>query len=398
MLLVAAPFSFKSTLNILFVTSNYPSQAQPYRGTFVREFVWAMARQGHQCDLVAPTSIFSIRYGAYPGRLDVEQAGHASSVCVHRPLYVSYSSRDLGVVHTGAMTNLSFQRTAIRAARFVQDGPSLVYGHFLYPSGRTAVKLGERLRIPCVLGVGEGTFWTVEPVGFDRAKRDFRKVTGVLAVSSLIKRRLIDELDIPPDKIRVFPNGVDLGRFRQAPRHQVRERYGVRNNTIAVAYVGGFKSEKGVSVLDDAVRGLDGIAALFVGSGSCVPTSPNIVFRQALPHADIPGVLSAADVFVMPSLAEGSCNAVIEAMACGLPIVTSNGRYMDDIVDDEVAIRVDPTDVRAIREAILLLKNDPVLRRRMSEACLKKARQFDINDRARRVTAWMEELVQRYHS
>jgi glycosyltransferase involved in cell wall biosynthesis len=100
----------------------------------------------------------------------------------------------------------------------------------------------------------------------------------------------------------------------------------------------------------------------------------------------------------MPSLAEGSCNAVIEAMACGLPIVTSNGRYMDDIVDDEVAIRVDPTDVRAIREAILLLKNDPERRTRMSKACLKKARHFDINDRARRVTTWMEELVRRHRS
>ncbi len=80
-------------------------------------------------------------------------------------------------------------------------------------------------------------------------------------------------------------------------------------------------------------------------------------------------------------------------MACGLPIVTSAGRYMDDIVDSGVALRVDPRDVHAIREAIVELMNDPVRRRGMSLACLEKSKQFDINLRARKVTTWLEELA-----
>jgi glycosyltransferase involved in cell wall biosynthesis len=85
-------------------------------------------------------------------------------------------------------------------------------------------------------------------------------------------------------------------------------------------------------------------------------------------------------------------------MACGLPVMTSNGSYMDDIVDDSVAVRVDPTDVRVIREAIVALMNDPVRRKSMSQACLEKSKQFDINLRARSVTAWLEELLRDFRA
>ena len=77
----------------------------------------------------------------------------------------------------------------------------------------------------------------------------------------------------------------------------------------------------------------------------------------------------------------------------GINTIYSFCAYMDDIVDDEVAFRVDPTNVPAIREAIIALKNNPELRKRMSEACLRKAKQLDINERALRVTKWINEII-----
>jgi glycosyltransferase involved in cell wall biosynthesis len=133
---------------------------------------------------------------------------------------------------------------------------------------------------------------------------------------------------------------------------------------------------------------------LLVGTGHADTEGCRIAFKGALPHSDVPRALAAADVFVLPTQVEGSCNSVLEAMACGLPIVTSNGKYMDDIVDDDVAVRVDPMDVSAIREAIVALMNDPARRKSMSQACLEKSKQFDINLRARKVTAWLEGIVQ----
>jgi glycosyltransferase involved in cell wall biosynthesis len=92
---------------------------------------------------------------------------------------------------------------------------------------------------------------------------------------------------------------------------------------------------------------------------------------------------------VLPTTIEGSCNAIIEAMACGLPMVTSNGPCMDDLLTEEVALRVDPLDVAALRGAIQKLMANPGLRAAMSAACLKRARLFDINARARGIMEWV---------
>jgi len=66
---------------------------------------------------------------------------------------------------------------------------------------------------------------------------------------------------------------------------------------------------------------------------------------------------------------------------------------MDDIVDDGMAIRVNPADAGAIRAAILALRDDPDRRRRMAAAGVAKAKTLDLNERARRVTAWLESVA-----
>ena len=106
--------------------------------------------------------------------------------------------------------------------------PDIVYGHFLYSGGAAAVEIGKHMAIPLFVAVGEGTFWSVEPLGFARAKRDFQGARGVLAVSSVLRLRLIAELDIPDGKIGVFPNGIDPGLFYPRNRHDMRKKCGCR--------------------------------------------------------------------------------------------------------------------------------------------------------------------------
>ena len=154
----------------------------------------------------------------------------------------------------------------------------------------------------------------------------------------------------------MFPNGVDLGLFKPGDRSKARSELGIIGDRFVIAFVGHFEEQKGLTCLLDAVQGLEQVALLLVGQGSIkVKDGGSVAFKGRLPHARIPLALAAADIFVLPTRVEGSCNAVIEAIACGLPIVTSDGRYMDDIVDDGVAVRTDPMDVRAIREAIVVL-------------------------------------------
>ncbi len=382
-----------SGLRILFVTGNYPSASRPAEGTFVQQCVWAMARQGNECTVIKPTSVFDRRYGPYPPERTREAAGGGAAVDVIRPRYLSFSCRNLGVTHTGRWTQASFTRTVVRTARRFQLAPDVVYGHFLYQAGAAAACLARRLGAASVLGVGEGTFWTVDPFGWQRARRDLGAVSGFLAVASHLKNGLMNHLGVADGRVRLEPNGVDLGRFAPTDQAMARQAVALSPHAFVIGFVGAFDDLKGGEELIAATRDLDGVELFMLGHGPRVFDSPRLRFQGRVPHEQIPKWLCAADVFALPTREEGSCNAVLEAMACGLPIVTSNGSYMDDIVDDEVAIRVDPTDVAAIRAAILALKDDPERRKRMSEACLRKAKQFDINERAKRVTAWMRELV-----
>ncbi len=379
-------------MKLAVITHNYPSANGRMEGSFVRQFVLALSRAGWECVVIAPVSVVAPRNWPLDPRESREQDG-GSSVRVLRPRYASFSSRQLPGFNTARLTLRSFTDCVSRTLRRIDWSPDLVYGHFLYSAGYAAVRLGSRIGRPSVVSVGEGEFWSVRPYGFEKAIQDFKGASGVLAVSSVIRDGLVQKLAIPADKIRVFPNGVDLTTFKPSSRDAARRKFGIADDLFVVAFVGHFDRKKGLEFLLEAVRGLAGTALLLVGTGHADTEGCHVAFKGTLPHFDVPRALAAADVFVLPTQVEGSCNSVLEAMACGLPIVTSNGSYMDDIVDDDVALRVDPRDVRAIREAIVTLMNDPARRKSMSQACLEKSKQFDINLRAKRVTAWMEELA-----
>ena len=383
----------KPPRRIAIITTNYPSPLQPAFGTFVEQFVRAVARRGMECTVICPTAIhrWTKERLFFCGR--ASGPPEDASVRVFRPPFLSLSSRQLGPINTMVATQWLFQRATLRVMRRLDPKPDIVYGHFLYSGGAAAVEIGKRMAIPSFVAVGEGTFWSVEPLGFARAKRDFQGARGVLAVSSVLRRRLIAELDIPDGKIGVFPNGIDPGLFYPRNRHDMRKKCGLPLDTFIVVYVGNFLAEKGVAQVAKAIAPLDGVGGVFVGSGPVEPTGRGVLFQGTVAHSRVAELLSAADVFVLPSIVEGSSNATVEAMACGLPVIVSAGEFNDDIVDDACAIRVDPMDVSAVRRAIELLRADPARRERMAAAALRKAASLDIDRRARSILAWIEERI-----
>lgn len=379
----------KTIAHIAFVTYGYPSAAQPMQGTFVEQLVHAIAANGVRCSVIQPWAIHDWA---------VEKASpHAVGdlpVSLHRPVYLSAGSKSLGPFSTYPMTHVSFERAALRVVRRLSPRPDAVYGHFLYPGGAAAVNAGRRCGIPSFVAVGEGTFWTVDPVGFEKAIRAFRDVTGVIAVSSLLRKNLIAQLAIPDHKIAVFPNGVNHDRFFPRNREAMRAKFGLPRDLFIVAYVGGYLLIKGVQMAAAAIDGLDGVGGVFAGDGPLRPTGKNVLFDRLLPHEQVPELLSAADVFIMPSVEEGSCNSIIEGMACGLPVIASDGEFNDDLVDNEVSIRVGPHDVPAMRRAIAFLRDNPDVRHAMSEAAIRKAKTLDIRRRARGILEWIRTRIE----
>ncbi len=134
---------------------------------------------------------------------------------------------------------------------------------------------------------------------------------------------------------------------------------------------------------------------VYIGGGAKKPEGSNILFCGKLQHEIIPKYLSAADFFILPTKAEGCCNAIVEAMACGLPIISANGAYNDDILSDEYSIRTDPDDIHAMAEAIRTLQDNPEKRVSMSVAAAEASRRFDIFDRACAIIEFMQHQIKK---
>lgn len=290
---------------------------------------------------------------------------------------------------------MSFERAVSRVISSLDNHPSILYGHFLYEGGAAAVHIASKVGIPSCVAVGESSFWSVEPIGYQKAIQDFHTVSGIIAVSSVIKKALEDNLMIPKEKIRVLPNGVNLTHFYPRNRSEMRKKFAFPAEKFIIAFNGHFDERKGPHRLLSAVYGMDNIGLIFIGNGDIPLKDNNILFKGTLDHSKVPEMLSAADIFVLPTLAEGSCNAIIEALACGLPVVTSNGEFNDEIVDNDVAFRINPMNTNEIREAIIMLRNDE-FRKEMSFRALEKAKQYDVTVRVNKIVEWVEGIIENH--
>lgn len=109
-----------------------------------------------------------------------------------------------------------------------------------------------------------------------------------------------------------------------------------------MAFVGHFNERKGSLRLSEALKEIKDIKSIFIGRGPEVPDCPGILYCGSVKHNKVPEYLNASDVFVLPTLTEGCCNAIIEAMARGLPIVSSNLTCNDGILNESNSIRINP--------------------------------------------------------
>jgi teichuronic acid biosynthesis glycosyltransferase TuaC len=385
------------------ITGGYPAPARPAHTPFVRQFALAVARQGVDCTVIHPVAIHKgMNSKGFPFR-NIETVGNGRSVEVMRPLFLSLSSRKsfarFGRLNPGVITLWSFSRAVKNTLKQMAIRPDALYGHFLYLAGAAAVKAGKDLGIPTFPGMGESvkagnTIWTVAKYSDGMSKEIFSGVRGLIVNSSLLKRMATQQLSISETRIGMFPNGIDPERFYPRSKESMRRRFGLPSDRFLVGCTGHFSYRKGQQRVLNAMDRQENVGGVFVGSNVPAQSAVPVCFNRTVDHEQVPELLSACDVFVLPTLAEGSSNAIVEAMACGLPIVSSKGTFNDDLLTDEMSIRVDPLDVQEIRNAICTLRDDPALRVRMAEAALRRSRQFDINDRARRILSFMTEKME----
>ncbi|MDL2206015.1 glycosyltransferase family 4 protein [Eubacteriales bacterium OttesenSCG-928-N13] len=367
---------------IVMLTKEYPTAHDPIY-PFVQQLARGFADAGVHVTVIAPLSLTRvIRYRKQMPDRYVRESEHLT---IKRPFTISLSS------FAPRLNAFLFRHAAQRALPKWVD---VIYGHFVAPSGLAAAQLGERLGRFSFLGYGESSPKRYASYKKEYLRRGLRALGGVIAVSSENAREVRDQQILPDDvRMCVAPNAIDPALFHPMDRAQARENLNMPQDAFIVAFVGGFNERKGVMRLSQALDRMEGVQSIFIGQGEQTPSCHGILYQGTVAHEQIPQYLAAADAFVLPTLAEGCCNAIVEALSMGLPVISSNLPFNDDILHDGNAIRIDPNSVDQIEQAILALKNDPALRARLAQNARQTARELDISSRVQKILSFMEDAA-----
>lgn len=201
-----------------------------------------------------------------------------------------------------------------------------------------------------------------------KTRRMARRARKVVTVSKFSARELCELFSLPPEHIAVIPNGVSE---EFSPRHEVgaftalKRRIGLNTDRF-VLFVGGADPRKNHRVVLEAAsmmpKQLEGRTIVLAGSpvhayGSYERTAAShqlterVLCPGRLSQGDLQLLYSFAELFIFPSLYEGFGMPVLEAMACGAPVITSNTTALGEVAGD-AAILVDPQDARHVAEAM----------------------------------------------
>ncbi len=222
----------------------------------------------------------------------------------------------------------------------------LIDAHYFYPDGVAAVLLGMVLRKPVAI-TARGTDVNLIPryllprrlIQFAAAK-----AATIITVSQALKNALI-ELDVPPHRITVLRNGVDLQLFRPSDRKSLRARLGFDGR--ALLSVGHLIDRKGHHIIISAMPRLRDFNLTIVGEGpdragltglaKKLGVTDRVRFVGEVPHDELFQYYGAADALILASSREGWPNVLLEAMACGTPVVATPIWGNPEIVSEHAA-------------------------------------------------------------
>lgn len=382
-----------SVKSICVVSEGYPTPTDP-QFSFVETLCIAFSKMGIDVVVISPQSILHHYLKGeelHPKfrRYSYDDGRH---IIVYQPYVYMLPSR------FWKYNDWAFKRVVTNTFNTYVKKIDTCYGHF-WNSGYYISEVAHKNNIPLFVATGEGNFDTLmERYTTNSFLKAVSFVDGVICVSTANKNKSIQLGLTIPSKCKVFPNSIDTSIFKPLDKFQLRKEYGISQDDFIVAFVGSFINRKGPNRVSDAIMKTGAnIKSFFIGGGQgpedIKPTCEGVLFRGRLSRDELPKYLNMADVFVLPTLNEGCCNAIIEAMACGLPIISSDRDFNHDILTENNSILVDPMDIDAIAAAINTLYRNKELRAKFSEQALFTVRDLTIEKRCLSILDFINEKI-----
>ena len=321
------------------------------------------------------------------GRRELEAGGIPVA---HFPVY---SFRSLGAVSG-----------AFELARYVRRHKIRLVHTFDYPTTVFAVPACRLLTSVSVVS-SQRSHRDLIPRGYRRLIRMTDHMADAIVVNcDFVRRHLERDEHVPPRQIQLCYNGIDLETFRSLSTPRPAE---LPRESFVIGVVCALRPEKGLPTLLQAfarVRHLRaGMKLAIVGDGPMLPSlqseSESLGIRQdcvfALSTNQVADWLRAMDIFVLPSLSEALSNALMEAMACGCPVVASNVGGTPELVwNGERGLLFEPGDAAGLAAALQTLLEDDARRKRLGQAGARFLRErFSIQASAHRMGEIYEQLI-----
>jgi teichuronic acid biosynthesis glycosyltransferase TuaC len=336
----------RARLRVLSVSSNYPTPANPHRGTFIRSRLISLAELA-DVQLLSPVGL--IDYGNRHRRFTFGLPAHyrERSLQIHhlRWFYPPFG----GVLNAGFL----FLRLALYLARSKDIQFDIIDSHFGYPEGIAAGWLSRWCKRPYNITLRGNE--TLHLKSFFRGfalRRAIKNADGIIAVSSPLRDFALS-CGTPPARVCVIPNGIDATIFHPRDSREIRSRLEIPGGVPLILSVGYLIERKGHHRVMSAIRSLldqgrDLFLAVVGAPGAEGDFRPelsklreelclqnNVRFISALPQPVLAELLSEASVLCLASTREGWPNVVNEALACGTPVVATDIGGVKDMIPSE---------------------------------------------------------------
>jgi glycosyltransferase involved in cell wall biosynthesis len=345
-------------MRITVITSYFPTSARPYGGNSAFQTLRSLKPHA-SIEVVCPQE----RYPDFPG---LKPARYEPADPEWQPpeFHTTYVSYPVLPIVTRPINGWLCAKILLPYVRMTR--PELILNYWLYPDGYAAVKIGRELRVPVIVGaIGSDVRRRNDPITIHLVGETMRQADAVITVSEELRQQAIAQR-VPADKVTAIRNGCDTSVFHPGDRAAARAGVGCDAASELIVYAGNLLVTKGLGELMEAFVELAKVRPrlrlAMVGQGPYRETlarraaGAGMESRVLLPgRCDAPGIaqwMHAADVFCLPSYSEGCPNVVVEALACGQPLVATNVGGIPELVNEASGLLVPPRDAGALRQAL----------------------------------------------
>ncbi|MDD5766834.1 MAG: glycosyltransferase [Candidatus Marinimicrobia bacterium] len=330
-------------MKVLVLTDLFPTPQNPNHGIFIYQWAFHLAKM---CDM----TVYQIIFQEIDKPTDSNETAHFREI---------YPQNQPFVWIQRIKTISRFDRIWRRSRQFYRQVESdlaqsigefdIIIGQMGCPGGYAAVRLAQKFGKKSIVGLrgSDVNLYFSMPILKHFIRRTLINADQLVTVSAAMKAELIKR-SYPESKISVVYNGVDEALFHPLNQAESRRQLNLPSDRKILLFIGTLSRYKGIDLLLSAFQALDNpeIRLIFIGQGgerqliedfiTEHSLQDRVLLAGAVPHSQLQFYYAASDVVVLPSLAEGVPNVILEALAMGKPVVASNVGGIPEIIIPEI--------------------------------------------------------------